>query len=418
MTGREAMRWGLKLEMEKNASMLFIDPSSEVYINIPNISLAYAATHFKTRVIDQHILPYPRDRFLRHSADVLGISVRSFALEEAKRIADIYTAKYPSSEIKSVSTSVDVQCCYPFLDFDKKIVFDKPFSDEYPFPDYELFDSFNYLSTNWQTGLWNYSIMTSVGCPYQCTFCACRSRKWHARSAKNSAEELKRAQKEYNIVSFEIIDDAFNVDKDRVLEFCGLVKPLKLRWLCSNGLRADRFDEESACAMASAGCDTVGFGIESTDDEVLALVKKGETIGQIEQAVEIAKKYFKEVKGYFILGLPGSNYEKDIASIEWARKQGVKPVVSYYVPVSQPDKIFYGEKASASTLAYPEERQKEIYRYSKKITRGWYYRQGVPAKIMKATFLSIFKYNFNSLLTHFIIGPKRFLSILFKGEVQ
>ena len=45
--------------------MLFVDPHSEIYINIPNMSLAYAATIYNAPVIDQHILPYPKDRFMK-----------------------------------------------------------------------------------------------------------------------------------------------------------------------------------------------------------------------------------------------------------------------------------------------------------------------------------------------------------------
>lgn len=121
--------------------MLFVNPDARVNRDIPNIGLAYAATYHGVRVIDLNTLPEPCDRFLCHKADVLGISVQSRTLGESKRIAELYQSKYPQARIKSVSGFLDVQCCYPYLDFEDRISYDIPFSDEYPFPNHELFDS-------------------------------------------------------------------------------------------------------------------------------------------------------------------------------------------------------------------------------------------------------------------------------------
>ncbi len=130
-----------------NVKLLLLDPKTDVNSNIPNIGLAYAATYHKARVIDQHILPYPRDRFLKVEADVLGISVKSFTEREAERARRIYSSKFPKAAVRSVTGFVDVQCCYPYIKWEDSLDFSEPFSDSYPFPDYELFDSYNYLKT-------------------------------------------------------------------------------------------------------------------------------------------------------------------------------------------------------------------------------------------------------------------------------
>ena len=51
--------------------------------------------------------------------------------------------------------------------------------------------------------------------------------------------------------------------------------------------------------------------------EILKIIKKGETIEQIER-IRAAKIYFNKVNGYFIIDLPGSSYEKDLASVNWS----------------------------------------------------------------------------------------------------
>jgi len=289
-----------------NGNLLFVDPATNVNINTPNLGLAYAATHYNVPVIDQHVLPYLRDRFLKAKTDVLCVSVKSFTAAEAKRVENLYKKKYPSSEVKSLTGFVDVQCCYPYIRWENSLDFNEPFSDKYPFPDYSLFDSFNYLQTNWQTGFWAYPVMTSQGCPYQCSFCASRNRKWLSRSAANCYEELKQAKVKYGIKYFEVLDDAFNVDRKRVLEFCALIKPLGLKWACTNGIRADKFDDETARAMKEAGCYHTGFGAESTDPGVLKQINKGESFEDIARAIDTAQKYFKMVSAFLIIGSSGS----------------------------------------------------------------------------------------------------------------
>ncbi len=183
-------------------TMIFVNPEAKVNQDTPNIGLAYAAIHFGVKVVDLNTLPKPRKRFLKYKTDVLGISVQSRTYSQSQRIAKLYKSKYPEAKIKSISGFLDVQCCYPYLEFDDKIEYSEPFSDRYPFPNYELFDSFKTFKKKWQTGEWMYAIMTSQGCPYQCVYCVSRNRKWIARSAQNCYEELKQAKEKWAIKSF------------------------------------------------------------------------------------------------------------------------------------------------------------------------------------------------------------------------
>ena len=124
------------------------------------------------------------------------------------------------------------------------------------------------------------------------------------------------------------------------------------------------FDEDIAKAMAESGCWNVGFGVESFDDDVLMKVKKGETTAQIERAINIARKYFRIINGFLIIGLPGSTYQKDLKGFEWARKKRINAHFSYYVPFDkqvQKDKIFYGDAAEPLSDEYSKELQKKIY---------------------------------------------------------
>lgn len=390
--------------------MIFVNPEGRVNRDMPNIALAYAATHFNVKVIDQNTMPEPRDRFLNCETDILGISVRSLTYHEAVRAAEVYKNKYPDAKVKSIHGFLDIQCCYPFVDFQDTIHYDKEFSDEYPFPNYELFDSFPVFQKNWQTGRWGYAIMTSQGCTYQCIYCASRNRKLKSRSAENCYEELRRAKDKWGIKSFVILDDCFNIDKKRVLRFCELIKPLNLKWSCANGLRADRFDEEEAQAVSESGCKYISFGIESIAPDILKTIKKGETIEQIEKAVDIAKKHMKGVSGFFIIGLPGSSYEKDLESVEWVIRKRIGAIFSYYVPFDkeiQYDEIFYGDIAKPLGDSYSKELQEKIYKMMEYMSLPPF-----PANILKKITHSIsmaWKFDKPHIFNHLWDNSKRLI---------
>lgn len=352
---------------------LFINPKSDVNPDIPNLQLVYAATiesekGKKVKIVDLNSWRADEERYLKEESSEFFISIRPFSEKKATEIAKKYKNKYSAAKIKSITGIIDVLCCYSFIQFQKKTSYENKkysllFSDNLPFPKYELLDSFHVFQRNWQTGKWNYPIMTSLGCPYQCVYCMSRNRKWQARSVKNCYEELEQAQKKYGFKYFALLDDCFNLDKKRVIDFCNLIRKLNVKWLCTNGLRADRFDEDTAKAMVKSGCIHIGFGAESYDQRILNNIRKGLTIKQLDDAVEIAKKYFKNIHVFFIIGLPGATYETDLKSLRWALQKGISAHFSYFVPFEKTyeGEAFYGNNARPIFSSYPKELQKRIY---------------------------------------------------------
>jgi len=174
--------------------MLFVNPDAHSNRDIPNLSLAYAATYFKSRVIDYNTLPEPINRLYTGETDILGVSIQSRSYSHANSIKRKYEELFPDATVKSINGFMDVLCCYPFLQWDDTLNFDVPFSDELPFPEYERFDSFDTFFKNWKSGHWHYPVVTSLGCPFLCTYCASRNRKWISRSPENCVKELKQAK--------------------------------------------------------------------------------------------------------------------------------------------------------------------------------------------------------------------------------
>ncbi len=90
-------------------------------------------------------------------------------------------------------------------------------------------------------------IMTSRGCPFNCIFChGLMGRQFRARSAENVFLEIKSLYHKYNIRDFDIIDDCFNLDKERAVKLCNLIidSGLKIKLSFPSALRGDLMDEE------------------------------------------------------------------------------------------------------------------------------------------------------------------------------
>lgn len=404
---------------------LLINPNVYGNRNLPNMAAAYAATFLNCKVIDLNTKPEPALRYLDFKTKCLLISTQSRGYSESMNIAKKYLEKYPETKVMSVLTTVDGECCYPFVPLKgyEVMEIDIDFTNP-PFPKFELFDSFPIYLKNWRRGLWNYPIFTSLGCPYQCIYCARRNTvPIKFRDLDSVVAELKHAKEKYGIKTFEILDDCFNVNKNRVLEFCEKVKPLGLKFACVNGLRADRLDEDIAKAMKEAGCFYIGFGIESTDPKVLERIKKGETIEQIENAIYIAKKYFKRIAGFFIIGLPESSYETDLRSLNWALKRGITTHFSFYIPFDKTpcldvygniEGTFHGEKSYPVVDTYSPKLQARIYRMTECM------RNITIKNLPKKLFVSIpyfFFYNPKMLPYLLFLGPLRIVKRFLMDEM-
>jgi anaerobic magnesium-protoporphyrin IX monomethyl ester cyclase len=183
----------------------------------------------------------------------------------------------------------------------------------------------------------NYPLVTTRGCIFKCIYCSVpeiSGNKFRKRSPENIIDELKWAKKKYHIHTFEIIDDAFNLDIERSKQICrALIKEnLDLTWSCPNGLRADRVDKELAELLFKAGCKSVMVGVESADPPVLASVKKGESIEDIENGIRIFQAAGIHVGGYFIIGLPGDSFKSQERSLDFIKKLGITAHFNMLVP--------------------------------------------------------------------------------------
>lgn len=214
--------------------------------------------------------------------------------------------------------------------------------DSIPFPARELIPLEKYYKTGEAHGStqdrWT-PIVSSRGCPYQCTFCA-SPRRYRARTAEDVLDEIEECIKKYNITEFHFEDDNFTLSKKRTIEICtGILKrKLKIRWQTPNGIRASVTDEEMLDVMKEAGCHHITVAPESGSDRVLnEIIRKQQDMSKVTAVVRYASKIGMKTAAYFLIGLPGETIDDVEMSIDYAcelAKVGLDEVaVGNFVPL-------------------------------------------------------------------------------------
>lgn len=157
-------------------------------------------------------------------------------------------------------------------------------------------------------------VLTSRGCPYRCTFC-CAYRAWgtrkpRLRSIGNIMAELEFLVREHGQRDFIFWDDLFTADRKRVVAICEEIvrRNLDVTWLCLS--RLNTIDEELLGLMKSAGCRELQIGIESGNDRMLALMKKGITRKMIFDKAPLLARAGIPVRIFLIIGFPTETREE------------------------------------------------------------------------------------------------------------
>jgi len=173
-------------------------------------------------------------------------------------------------------------------------------------------------------------IFTSRGCPYQCVFCSrpIFGRKWRGHSPEYVLEEIEHMRRDYGISYLSFLDDNFTFDLGRAEKILDGIasKNWKLGLYFWNGIRVDHVTRELLLKMKRAGCTAINYGVESVDPDVLANIKKGISLDQVEEAIKLTGEFGIKANVFLMVGNPGDNVkivEKVKNFIERVRVDGV-----------------------------------------------------------------------------------------------
>ncbi len=185
-----------------------------------------------------------------------------------------------------------------------------PNLDSLPFPAYEKLAGF---PNSYHLPLFSYiqapgaTMVTSRGCPYQCSYCdrSVFKRGFRYNSPEYIYEHMQYLRSRFGVRHLNIYDDLFTTNRKRIARLCDLLtaKPLGVQFNCA--VRVGHADNDLLAMLKAAGCLMVSVGIESGDPDLLEVHKPGVYLDEVRETVKRIQAAGLRAKGLFMMGLPG-----------------------------------------------------------------------------------------------------------------
>lgn len=190
--------------------------------------------------------------------------------------------------------------------------------DSIPFPDREIFKK------NKEGGMYN--LITSRGCPYNCTYCHNKQYKQihfgkgkivRERGVENVIEEMKKIKENYHPTIFFFQNDHFYLNLDTLKNFAEKYKKeVNVPFICS--LRPEMLNnEEYVKTLREANCVSVFTGCEAGNDRVRKdVLKRNISDEQILRASELSRRYGINLVFQNMIGIPTGTFENDLETLK------------------------------------------------------------------------------------------------------
>jgi anaerobic magnesium-protoporphyrin IX monomethyl ester cyclase len=219
---------------------------------------------------------------------------------------------------------------------------DRPFIedlDALPFPAHHLMP----LESLKHNGKIIFPLMSSRGCVFWCDFCSTVrmfGRGYRMRSPKNVVDEMQLVHDRYGVDQVTFYDDAFSVDRNRVVKICEelQIRKLHMKWDC--GTRVDMVDRELMKTMRDAGCFAVWLGVESGSEAILGAMNKRIKLDQTRLAYKTAHQLGLMTIANVVLGFPGETEQTARETIRFVKELNPDDV-GFYIATPYPGTPMY-----------------------------------------------------------------------------
>ena len=219
----------------------------------------------------------------------------------------------------------------------------EPFkADDLPFPDWSPFPVHRYSYLPALAKRPFLPMLGSRGCVYACSYCPYPVfYQWGKRSAESVLEEIRYLVERYGVRGLLFRDPLFTADRKRIVAICdGLLKAgHRLRWACET--RLDLLDQPLIDLMYQAGLRVVNVAVESSDETVLAGVKRknGDASHQ-EAMIRYCDRTGIRVTVFYVLALPDDTEATIHRTVAHAKRLNTH-VAQFFVCTPFPGTEFY-----------------------------------------------------------------------------
>jgi len=188
---------------------------------------------------------------------------------------------------------------------------------------YQLIDRYLPSYTRFNSEAVIIPIFTSLGCPYQCSFCIApgqykkvKGKKWIPLDVADVLDHIQFLVDRYDVRELQVYDDDSFVDMERMRAFFrgyihrGFHRRVVLDFRGVRVDEVDRMDDDLLSLMVEANVNMLFIGLESGSDAVLRKLKKGITREQILRVNRKLRRYPRLKPRYsYFCGVPGETYQ-------------------------------------------------------------------------------------------------------------
>ena len=190
--------------------------------------------------------------------------------------------------------------------------------DSSPWPARDLVDVASYhYSVDGEAAL---SMVSQLGCPFECAFCGGRNssmlRRIRTRSSDGVIGEMQHLHRVYGIKGLMFYDDELNVNRGMV-DLMRKIKDTGIDWRLRGFVKSELFNDEQAEAMYAAGFRWLLCGFEAAHPRILRNINKKATVEDNIRMLETAHKHGLKVKALMSMGHPAESEETVYAMRDW-----------------------------------------------------------------------------------------------------
>jgi len=202
--------------------------------------------------------------------------------------------------------------------------------DTLPPPAYHLYETLDSVS-----------MITSLGCPYHCTYCASRFIQPHfiERNPDALFKEILHYHKTFSIGDIAFYDDALLIHADT--RFIPLAEKiihdkLPIRFHTPNGLSIRSINQHIAHLLYHAGFKTIRLSFESATDRIQrdsSMKTTNEELIAAQKHLRQAGYHNNEIEIYVMVGLPSQIRQEIIDTLSFVHDLGLKIKLVQYSPI-------------------------------------------------------------------------------------
>jgi radical SAM superfamily enzyme YgiQ (UPF0313 family) len=167
-------------------------------------------------------------------------------------------------------------------------------------------------------------------------------RGYRMRSPKNVVDEMEIIHNKYGVNQVTFYDDAFTVNRERVVKICEELHQRKLKLIWDCGTRVDMVDRELLKTMQDAGCIAVWLGVESGSEAILTAMNKRIKLDQTRLAYKTAHDIGLMTIANTVLGFPGETEQTARKTINFVKELNPDDV-GFYVATPYPGTPMYDQ---------------------------------------------------------------------------